>query len=594
MASNITLQACLSHADQLETSLSGLGDISAWPAYGGLIHRCAQFRQECQEMVCQKGVGQLAMAFIGPKNAGKTTLLSLFVRNDKVIRKLHPGGGLAGATEKVTWISTQPLRDLDWEVEENIAVDAADLINLGCDYTLVDVPGANEANLERAAGAQRALRAAHVKVLVMDARTLEDTSIIDYLENADGATILPVINQIRPGTDDQDIAVFMATLKNALPGGNVLPPIRIPDFQLVEDAEAGKIRKRAAADLRQHLEFIVKEQRLDDLLEPQLVRLKAKFTETIQQELTQALPATARAAREILDTESTISVKALELLLGADDHNRVVMVGLRQQLRSIFQQRTPVLFFPWSTFVGLANLLYGALEKVPLVLVGSLPSLASSAMTAMKNAARDREFSSSQRDGLRKHAELLVKESLHPKVDQLEAAIRSDLRSERRTTSDEALEVEFEGLDILQTRSSALFTEVLESRASSRSSTWATGIVGLLIFWALFSWPMVSLYKDYFAAIDQLISGNSGNYSFPSESLPVLTTGFLLASVPMMLWMTVVLSWAGSSRRARECLGVLRAGHQCIIEELNAGQLLKVRADHPHLRSCLKLFSLRS
>ena len=594
MVSNTTLQACLNHADQLETALSSLGDTSAWPSYAGLVHRCAQFRQECQELVHQKGVGQLAVAFIGPKNAGKTTLLSLFVRNPAVVRQLNPGDGLAGATEKVTWISTQALRDLDHHAEESITVNASDLINLGCDYTLVDVPGANEANRERAAAAQRALRAAHIKVLVMEARTLEDTSIIDYLENADGATILPVINQIRPGTDEQDISVFTATLKNALPAANVLPPVRISDFQLVDEAEGTAIRDRAAAELRQRIETIVQERHLDDLLEPQLIRLKSRFIESIQAELTAALPATARAAQELLETESTISVKALERLLGADDHNRAVLVGLRQQLRSIYQQRTPVLFFPWRTFVGLANLLYGALEKVPLLLVGSLPSLASSAMTAVKNATRDREFSNSQRDGLRKHAELLVKESLHPKVDQLEAAIRSDLRSERRRSNEETLEVEFEGLDILQTRSSALFTEVLESRAPARRATWATGILGLIIFWSLFSWPLVSLYKDYFAAINQLISGTGDHHSFPSESLPVLTTSFLLAVVPMTFWMTLVLSWVGSAGRARECLRVLRVGHQGIIEELNAGQLLKVRADHPHLRACLKLFSLHS
>ena len=62
----------------------------------------------------------------------------------------------------------------------------------------------------------------------------------------------------------------------------------------------------------------------------------------------------------------------------------------------------------------------------------------------------------------------------------------------------------------------------------------------------------------------------------------------------MLLWLVLVLSWVASRARAIACLRRLRHGHQAIIEDLNAKSLLRVRARHPRLQACLKLFSKRT
>jgi predicted GTPase len=196
---NPTLKACLESADAIETALNSLGDTSQWPADHALRQQCAEFRHAARDLAEQKGLDQFVIAFIGPKNAGKTTLLSMLLRSEVTKQQLSSGEGLRGTTEKVLWLSSQPIPDLDRQVEESLHVSSSDLVNLGCDYTLIDVPGANEAHQSRVAAASRALRTAHLKVLVMEARTMEDASLLDYMEGADGATILPVINQIRPG-----------------------------------------------------------------------------------------------------------------------------------------------------------------------------------------------------------------------------------------------------------------------------------------------------------------------------------------------------------------------------------------------------------
>lgn len=588
---NPTLNACLASADSIESALNSLGDTSQWPADHALRQRCTEFRRDARELAEQKGLNHFAIAFVGPKNAGKTTLLSMLLRSQAIRSQLASGEGIRGTTEKVVWLSSQPIPDLDRQVEESLHVGPGDLVSLGGDYTLIDVPGANEAHQTRAAAASRALRSAHLKVLVTEARTIEDASLLDYLHDADGATILPVINQVRPGTEDQDVSGFMALLKRAVPNSNLLSPLRIPDFQLAEASEGGG-ESEAAEALKGRLREVMRTEHLQELLEPQLLQMRQRFHEEMHVALSEALPATAEAAQELQHIESNLAVDALERLLGADDHDRTVLTALRQQLRGLYQQRTPVLLFPWRTFVSVANLLYGALEKVPFLLVGSLPSLVSSAMTAVKNVTQDREFGENRKEGLRKHAELLVKESLHPRVDHLEAAIRSDLRSPQAADYD-SLEVEFEGLERLQARSSELFQEVLESRAPSRLATWITGLIGVAIFWSIFIWPFISLYKDYFSAVNEFVTQSRTHEVFPKDSFSIIGTSFLLALFPMIFWMLLVLSWVASLGRARACLKSLRVGHQAIIEDLNSKNLLRVRARHPHLQACLKLFSNR-
>lgn len=590
VSDNPTLNACLDVANDFETALNSLGDTSQWPADHALRQRCAEFRYAARDLAEQKGLNQFAIAFIGPKNAGKTTLLSLLLRSKTIKEQLASGEGIRGTTEKIQWISSEPISDLDRRVEESVHIVPSDVAKLGCDYTLIDVPGANEAHPLRAAAAARALRTAHLKVLVAEARTIEDASLLDYLQDADGATILPVINQIRPGTGDQDISGFLDRLQSAIPNSRLLSPLRVPDFQLAGQTESAV---DAAEALQRRLRDVVRAEHLDELLEPQLLRMKTRFQDEMHGELSKALPATAEAAQELQHIESHLAVDALERLLGADDRDRAVIAGLRQQLRGLFQQRSPVLFFPWRAFVGLANLLHGALEKVPLLLVGSLPSLVGSAMTAVKNVTQRREFNESRSEGLRKHAELLVKESLHPRVDHLEAAIRSDLRSPQQADYD-SLEVEFEGLERLQSRSSELFQEVLDAQAPSRVATWITGLIGLAIFWSIFIWPFISLYKDYFNAVNDFVSKPVDHTIFPKDSFSIIGTSFLLAVFPMLLWLVLVLSWVASRARAIACLRRLRHGHQAIIEDLNAKSILRVRARHPRLQACLKLFSKRT
>ena len=99
---NPTLKACLDVANEFETALNSLGDTSQWSADHALRQRCAEFRGAARDLAEQKGLNQFAIAFIGPKNAGKTTLLSLLLRSETIKEQLASGEGLRGTTEKGT------------------------------------------------------------------------------------------------------------------------------------------------------------------------------------------------------------------------------------------------------------------------------------------------------------------------------------------------------------------------------------------------------------------------------------------------------------------------------------------------------------
>ncbi|MEM7386171.1 MAG: GTPase domain-containing protein [Verrucomicrobiota bacterium] len=580
-------------AEGMESSLAALGDTSSWEAYPELVEKCRVFREASKEISGQRGFSDSVVAFLGPKNAGKTTLLSCFVREGAVKEQLNPGASIRQATEKIIWVGSAPPSEMDRRVEEVLELPNGGLVDLGFPYTLVDVPGSNERELLRSEAAKRALHTAHLKVLVIDRRSLEDAGVLEYAREADGACVLPVVNQIRSTEDDEsDYTRFETRLKEALPGSTVLPLLRVPDFLLEAEEKRKALVERTTLKLQETVAEILKQHSPRELLEPQLARLQKRFREDVREILTRALPATSAAVREVQETEEGLAIKALEHLLGSEEDQREIMVGLRQQLRGVFLQRTSLLLFPWRTFLGLANLLHGAMEKVPFLLMGSLPSLLTTSLTAVKNAVRDREMNAAKESALQEHAEMLVKESLQPQVEHLEAALRSDLRAPSGAARKaSAFEVHFDGLDNLQRRSSGLFADVLGRHAPGAKAATVCGVIGCLIFWAIFSWPMIALYRDYFSAAGEVFGeGPQITKRFPQQSVSMLMTSFLLAVLPMFFFLLLVLSWVGSRSRAAACLAELREKHHGIIKELSRKNLLRIRTEHSRLGACLKLF----
>jgi hypothetical protein len=522
----------------------------------------------------------------GPKDAGKTFLLSSLVQNTTKRQLLPTGFSSAEATDHVTWIGPQPPENLDSSFENYIPCMDEDLEPVGFRYTLVDVPGLNEAKERRRAAALRALDSALLKVLVVEQRQLEDHAIGDYLSQSDGATIIPVINFIRNGNHDADFQVFHDSLRKNLPHATIRPLVLIPDFDTIRNG------KEAAANARQTIIRAVADagetQGNRILPEAELAQKIARFRREIAGIFAERLPATRDAIEKLLAAEKELPAEMIGHLLGSD---AVIAAGIRLKLRATLLERTPYFLFPWRLALSIANLVHGATDRIPLVLAGSLPSLLTTAFAAVKNIRDAKAFAREMENGIRERIEISVKQEVVPQIRDLQFALRAEIGKSGPDLNVESMSVSVTGISALQSASSDLFQQSIERTAPGRIAAWMLGITGCAIFWGIFGWPVFQLYYEYALATRSTakLSLTSG---FPEPSISMLLTCLVLALLPMGLVLLISLSVLVGNNRCRKCVEEIRRGHERIVSDLTEAGLLAIRVDNQQIRACLQLLQL--
>lgn len=587
------LESCNDLADKVERHAGVLG--LDWEGYSEVSRICEDFRRSCRELAENRGIDQLTIAFTGPKNSGKTTLLSLFVRDETTRRRLRAGYARADATEKVTWVGPNPPFDLREESETHFRCRESDLEDLGFPYTLVDVPGLNEADERRAEAAVHALDSALVKVLVLAQREMEDKAVFQYLSRADGSLVLPVVNLVRDKPSREDLDAFRERLAQHLPHAEVRPVVCLEDFGIRESGEespVGTVGPDDAARLKESIRAAAGPRRLRELPQAQLNHKLQRFHEDVGRFMAKRLPASRRALDALRESERKLPRETLRHLLGSEPALRA---GVRQRLRATFLQRTPCFFFPWRTVLALANLLHGAVERVPLVLMGSLPSFVSGAFTAAKNVRNARDFSREVEGGIRDYAESAVKEKITPEVRELEFVLRRELgtaKGEPPPRSDE-LEVTVSGLRNLQARSSEIFNQAVERRAPSRAAAVFCGFAGFLLFWGFFAWPVYGLYLDFFQAVGEVFGRTpEASGRFPAAPFGMLGTSLLLALLPMCFFMLAAVSLLVRPGKVSGCVDEIRSRHDETVAELAGAGLLTIKVEQPRIDACMFLLNL--
>ncbi len=593
--SHTPLETCRRLADDVERHAGVLG--LEWEDHAAVLRMCEDFRRSCEEVAGNRGIDHVTIAFTGPKNSGKTRLLSLFVEGEDARRRLRVGYGRSDATEKVTWIGPRPPGDLREDCEAHILCSEEDLVDLGFPYTLVDVPGLNEADERRSDAAVRALDSSLVKVLVTARRELEDKALAHYLARADGSLILPVINFVRAEVPQEDLDEFQAMLRESLPHSEVRPPVLVGDAAIGGDDGQTKggdesILPDDVERLRRAIRDAAGPRRLRDLPQARLNRKYRRFKDDVGRFMGERLPASRRALDALRETEEGLPGETLGHLLGSD---RALRAGVRQRLRATLLQRTPYVFFPWRAFLALANLLHGAVERIPFALMGSIPAWVSGAFTAARNVKDARDFSRGVEGGVRGYVEGAVREKILPKVRDLEFVLNRELRSggEEIPAAAGDLQVKISGLDNLQARSSEIFHSAVDRWAPSRAAATLTGLAGFLIFWGLFAWPVYGLYLDFFDAVRALWTDHSGaSGSFPSAPFGMLGTSLLLALLPMGFFMLASVSLLVRPRRVTACLEQIRGGHSETVADLVRAGLLTIEVEQPRIDACLFLLKL--
>lgn len=574
--------------EEVEQAARKLGN--TWKGFNPIMVACEQYRQSCTSIVSNRGIRATTIAFIGPRNAGKTKTLSLLVESDERRSSLPIGDDTEGATDRVTWLAEHPPSTLRRKFELFHPCNEKDLVQLGFPYALLDVPGFNDGLLhpDRATGSRDALDYARVKVLVLDHLQIGIATWRAYVEGADGSTIIPVITKVNGSAD---VLLLQEQLGKCLGRSRILDPIIIPNFK-DRDADEGDILKKAREDLRSRLSDVSAGGNGHVSHERELQIRQQRFREEVVDLARQHLPATATTLSPLLEELARLPEKASNLLLG---DKRLLSANVRSSLRAITLERTPVFLFPWRLCLTMANLVHGATDRLPLALMGSLPSLLSTGWTAAGNLRNQQQFGTEVRDGLRRRVERELKEKIARPLENVERNLNADLRHNQAPPANMATNtsIRFIGIDALQEQSTAIFGRCIDSHGPSRLTAWAAGFLGFGGFWLILSQPLYGLYVDFYEAAQTVIAREATSLAaFPAGTFSMLATSTLLALLPMGLLLLLVLAWLTRDGKVKKCVEDIKNDHSAEITKLKNTEELRVELHEPRLDACRQLLSL--
>jgi hypothetical protein len=573
-----SLSLCLRAAERIESAADRLGP--SWSGHGPILQACQAFRRACEQLATNRGLSEVTIAFVGPKKAGKSTIAGMLIDSEEKRGRLKVGQKSDESTTKPTWVGAQPPALFDSTNEEFIACHESELAPLGFRYALLDVPGSNEGNSARRELATRALDYAVVKVLVVDRRSIESGEIARYLEGTAGALIVPVVNLIRHDADGADFATWEEGLRQRF--GNVLPRVEVRDWEIGDDRERKWTDARTA--LIQRLGEVVAGHAPVVLAEPQLEYKRRVFENETAALARKYLPATATALDTLHETLSRLPAQAVEALLGSE---RVVAAHVRLRFRSLLLERTPIFLFPWRLALSTANMVHGATDRLPLALLGSVPSLLTTAWVAAKNIEKAREFAEQAQSGLRRHVTAAIKDRAGPQLQEIDYALQHDLgldASVPRTGVSSTANLC--GIETLQARSAELFQEVTENFAPGAGAAWGLGLIGFALFWGVFGWPVYGLYQDFLVAVGKVLAHEKAIDAFPAGTLSMLLTSAVLAILPMGLFLLCMLALLTRRTSVAACARALRAAHAAELQRLTDIGLLEVELAEPQIDAC--------
>jgi hypothetical protein len=579
---SVALDLCHQAADRAEAAAYQLGP--AWPGHAPVVESSRAFRHSAESLAGNRGLAAVTVAFVGPKKAGKTSMLSLLIRAPEVRASLHSGRRATESTSQLTWIGSQRPVAFDSMHEDFIACPGESIEPFGPPVMLLDVPGFDEVHDDRAQAAKAALDSALVKVLVVARHQIEVREVFEYLGRTDGAVILPVVNFATDSEAAGDAEAFVSRLRETIPAGRILPPVLVPDYEAV-DVSAEETLVAARKSLVAALRPVLAQVPPIEHAAPQLTARTRHFRKEISALAHQYLPSVSRELQGLDAALAKLAAKVLAEFLGDD---RTLSVPLRGRFRAVWLERTPVVFFPWRLMLSVANLVAGATDRLALVALGSIPSLIATAWTAARNVRDTEKFAEEIRSGLRRRIAARFTEAAAPEIEPLESAFRRDLRAIEEESPSASAEMDLAGLETVQDRSSALFREAVEAHAPSRAFAWTMALVGTAIFWGVLGWPVYALYHDFaVGAAEAAAGGKIGG--FPAPSFNVIATALLLAWLPMFVFLLLNVAWVTRAGQVRRAIERLRAGHQRDVQHLLQARLLGVRPVERRIRACQTL-----
>ena len=548
---------------------------------GVLSARCRDAIDELASFSDGRGIRSMAIAVLGAKNSGKSWLCRLLVKNEAAHERIPSGEISKYSTEKATWIGPDAPPALDSEHEVRIALRRDDMVDLGADYTLLDLPGFNDASIPAREAALKALCGVPLRVLVVSVATLGDESQFAFLEKSDGTRILPVVvDDDHPRLEKEgagDIAALLERIRHRCPLAEVLKPIVVPHIRHAPGEEAVKIRlaeERLFPVLRQ----LIATPPVDEQVIGKVVveRLRRDLAGDLREFVRRVTP-----AHDALETmEAGLAAELVKKILGPDAQ---LEAGMRMKMRLLTLTRTPGWFFPFRSFLGLFSITAGAWDRLAFALAGSLPSLTLLVFQTARNTKRLAEMKDEVKSALATRIETMTQDELADVNRVFIRSINASLPPETRRSEDESPPTRFIGLERLTEESGTLFERVVRNHASGRAGVFVWGGLATLMFVGLLSGPLVTVYREFFDAWTGVFQGPVEHrwQAFPAPSAGMMFTSLLLAVLPVIFCALVACLRATPRMRVEAALAGAKAGHEAILEQLTKNKSVRLVSEDP-------------
>lgn len=525
-----------------------------------LAENCGTFLADLDDIENRRGVDEEFVAVIGHKNAGKSTLCRLFIKDEEKRDRIRAGVGEKEihATLRITWIGPfLPLR-LEKDVETSVAVGKDRMEDLGVPYSLVDVPGFSDRNAEARRAAERALRMVGTAIVVWDFGRLEDESVLDYLRLCDGGRLIPVVvganylAKLKDPRTSGELDSLRQRIELWCPKSKVLAPVLIP---MLEDASDEASRSKLEATARDKVSKVLAEQLRHPSPDP--ARLAegrfVRFLDEITEESKALLERVRQPYRELVDEEKKAVHTVAEQLAG---NPRQLQAGIRLRMLAGLMDRCPLIFFPFRSFLGILTLVAGAWDRLILGLFGSFPSLAMTVLQSGRNARQLAENRQAAREELRQKATSLATGELARANRKFLLAIREALPDGARSRFDyTSSETELEGLEEVESEAEKIFDQIFGTRRPRGVFVFVMGLLSMFAWIGLAAGPIWSIYNEFFNAWGVAFDGSQpGKWTeFPVPSGGMIVSTLLLTFGPVFLMAMIALVLSVTPGRVDRC-----------------------------------------
>jgi hypothetical protein len=569
-------------------------DLFGLTTRGNEIAALADLLEEDVATVMERRVPGTVIAFVGGKNAGKTTLVSLLVEGD-LRQELQRNAGNNKDTIHLCWVGGQAPKQLDKNREEFLVATP----QMGSDCWLLDCPSYAAGSTVESDGADYGLLLADINILVVTEAEIRSQINVTKITSANGSIVVPVVRKEASESEwtqkcsDPDflesVEHFEQRLRKNLPESKILPSVVVPRFETWGSTPSE--RKKAEELCARLLRDAVRHALLSVGMAPRRETMAKNREHSFRIELKRKLGGEIERLRGPLDQLKTakeqLPAQVIESLVGSEE---VLSAGVRSRMLMNAPSKLWMIWFPFRSITWLLALTAGAWDRLILAMAGNVPSLALTFFTAARNVRNLGQLKRQTNAAFRPQLERALIDRLRPSLAAVHVVVlglvsANDSLSLPRTALSRA-DLRLHGFDAMKEASAGIFTSCLKE---FRVPVWWMQICGLAAT-SVFGWliwhPLRSLYDRYLEA--------NAWQDFPTPEASMIITSMLLSVTPVLLVSIVCLSIGMALAHVDQCVSTITQRHNEATKKLAKEGILRLELANPQVEAALHLLTISS